>query len=87
MAEVDVIEPGPDRAAGRAAAEKIVAYLVEKQQPDGQWHADAGVTDPTKEQPLFWRIDTTCNVIVGLMHHVWAQPAARRSAGIGAAIY
>jgi hypothetical protein len=26
-------------------------------------------------------------VIVGLMHHVWAQPAARRSAGIGAAIY
>ncbi|MBL9216644.1 MAG: hypothetical protein JNG83_14290 [Opitutaceae bacterium] len=76
LTEVAAADPGADRSAGAAAADRIVAYVVGRQQADGQWHADSGVADPAQAQPLFWRIDTTCNVLVGLMHYCWARNEA-----------
>ncbi len=73
MMELDAANPGVDRTVFTAAADKIVAYIVEHQKPDGQWYADSGVQDPKADQPLFWRIDTTCNVLVGMMHYCWAR--------------
>ena len=49
----------------RRAARRIAGYLLQSQQPDGQWLGDAvGGGEPG--QSLDLRLNTTCNALVGL---------------------
>ena len=73
VTELKAIDGGTDSERRDSALARIVPYILGRQRPDGQWHVDAGVTDANAEQPLFWRIDTTCNVLVGLMSYAWAR--------------
>ncbi len=49
----------------RRAAWRIAAYLIRRQQPDGQWWGDA-VGGGKPDQSLDLRLNTTCNALVGL---------------------
>jgi hypothetical protein len=49
----------------RRAARRIAAYLIRRQQPDGQWWGDA-VGGGKPDQSLDLRLNTTCNALVGL---------------------
>lgn len=53
----------------RQAADRIVAYILEHQHPDGQWWGDA-IGGGLSDQPLELRLNTTCNVLVGLAAHL-----------------
>lgn len=77
LAELEAAMPGIVGETERAAADAIVSYLIESQRPEGNWQVDAGITDPSAPQPLFWRVDTTCNVLFGLVHYL---AGSRRSA-------
>jgi hypothetical protein len=64
------------------AGDRIRDYIVARQQPDGQWWGDA-VGGGKQGQPLELRLNTTCNVLVGLgyyAHHAAQRPAAQRAA-------
>ena len=52
----------------RATADRIVAYLLSKQKVDGQWWGDA-IGGDSEGQSLDLRLNTTCNVLVGLGYH------------------
>ena len=56
----------------RRAARRIAAYLIRRQQADGQWWGDAvGAGKPG--QSLDLRLNTTCNALVGLAaYRSWA---------------
>ena len=52
----------------REAARRIASYLIQHQQPDGQWWGDA-VGGAGEDQSLDLRLNTTCNALVGLAHY------------------
>ncbi len=52
----------------RVAARQIASYILQHQQPDGQWWGDA-VGGDGNEQSLELRLNTTCNALVGLAHY------------------
>lgn len=62
LAELDEIAPDTRH---RPAAERIVDYIVSRQQPSGEWWGDA-VGGGREGQSLDLRLNTTANVLVGL---------------------
>jgi hypothetical protein len=51
----------------RKAALRIADYLLQHQQPEGDWRGDA-VGGKDADQPLDLRLNTTCNALVGLAY-------------------
>jgi hypothetical protein len=63
--ELAPLSPGKHLSA---AAERMVAYLIEHQRPNGQWFGDA-VGGDGPDQSLDLRLNTTCNALVGLAYY------------------
>ena len=52
----------------REAARQIASYILQRQRSDGQWWGDA-VGGEGNDQSLELRLNTTCNVLVGLAYY------------------
>jgi len=64
LTEIHRVDPDPRY---RTAADRIAAYLIARQQEDGQFLGDA--VSGSAEQPLELRLNTTCNAVAGLAHY------------------
>lgn len=64
MVELNRLAPGKEY---RQAGERVARYIIEHQQPGGQWLAEASGPG-TQEQSLDLQINTTCNALVGLAY-------------------
>jgi len=65
---LELMEVSPDPRL-RPAADRVAAYIVSRQQPDGQWLGDA-IGGGSKDQSLELRVNTTCNALVGLGYYL-----------------
>ena len=63
----ELYEVAPDEPC-RVAARQIACYILQRQQPDGQWWGDA-VGGESNDQSLELRLNTTCNALVGLAYY------------------
>lgn len=73
IAELDAVAPDTTGASA-SAADRIVAYLLERQRPEGQWLAEASASG--QEQSFALRVNTTCNALAGLLHYGWWERRA-----------